>query len=71
VNNFKLWKVSQYGSVRGEVNMKKEIMARGPIACGIDATDKFEAYTGGNHKREREKERKRERERERKKKKLI
>jgi cathepsin X len=47
VNNFKLWKVSQYGSVSGEMNMKKEIMARGPIACGIDATAQFEAYTGG------------------------
>ncbi|XP_066294749.1 cathepsin Z-like [Branchiostoma lanceolatum] len=43
----KLYKVSQYGSVKGAARMKAEIYARGPIGCGIDVTDKFENYTGG------------------------
>eukprot|EP01084_Bolivina_argentea_P224344 379394_1 len=45
--NFTLYWVTQYGPVSGVNNMKAEIYARGPIACGIDATNQFEKYTGG------------------------
>jgi cathepsin X len=44
---FQRWYISEYGKVSGAENMKKEIYNRGPIACGIDATAKFENYTGG------------------------
>jgi len=47
VATYKNWRVSDYGSVSGADDMKKAIFANGPIACGIDATTKFEAYTGG------------------------
>ena len=38
--------ISDYGSISGASAMQKEIMNRGPIACGIDAS-KIEDYTGG------------------------
>lgn len=47
VNKYPLVYVGDYGSVSGADKMKMEIFQRGPIGCGIDATSKFEAYTGG------------------------
>lgn len=37
----------RYGVVRGSINMKAEILARGPISCSIQSTDEFAQYTGG------------------------
>ena len=33
--------VSEYGHVRGELAMKKEILARGPIVCSLAADERF------------------------------
>jgi len=44
---FKRYYADEYGYVSGAENMKKEIYKRGPIGCGVDATDEFDAYTGG------------------------
>lgn len=38
--------IAEYGSISGQDAMQKEIYARGPISCGIDATEILE-YTGG------------------------
>lgn len=44
---YKRWMVSEYGRVTGRDQMKAEIAARGPIACGVMVTEKFMNYTGG------------------------
>lgn len=38
--------ISEYGSISGATAMQKEIFARGPISCGIDAAPILK-YTGG------------------------
>ena len=43
----KKYYVSDYTDLRGEKKMKAEIYKNGPIGCGVEATDKFEKYTGG------------------------
>jgi len=48
VTNYTLYKVGEYAPIRGATNMMKEIMTRGPISCGIDATNELEQdYNGG------------------------
>ena len=38
--------VAEYGTVSGQTNVQKEILARGPVACGIDASPILN-YTSG------------------------
>lgn len=45
--------ISEYGSISGADAMQKEIAARGPITCGIDAGPILQ-YTGGIYKGEGE-----------------
>lgn len=46
ISHFPNASIAEYGSVEGADKMKAEIYARGPIACGVDATPLHE-YTGG------------------------
>lgn len=46
-DNYKVYKVDEYGKVKGEEAMMQEIYQRGPIACGVATPEAFENYTGG------------------------
>ncbi|GMH51523.1 hypothetical protein TrRE_jg2413 [Triparma retinervis] len=53
VTEFPKYTVTEYGKAKGIDEMKAEIYARGPIGCGIDATNAFEEYTGGIYEEEK------------------
>jgi len=44
--------IAEYGTISGQSAMQKEIMARGPIACGIDASPILKYTTGIYTKRD-------------------
>ena len=54
INNYKLWKVGDFGGIKGKANIKAEIFKNVPVSCGIDATTQFHNYTGGVYKEHRE-----------------
>ena len=44
---YRIFKVAQFGDVKGEVNMMQEIYQRGPIVCNIAVPQLFRNYPGG------------------------
>eukprot|EP00344_Euplotes_crassus_P012508 CAMPEP_0196995440 /NCGR_PEP_ID=MMETSP1380-20130617/1553_1 /TAXON_ID=5936 /ORGANISM="Euplotes crassus, Strain CT5" /LENGTH=476 /DNA_ID=CAMNT_0042411107 /DNA_START=469 /DNA_END=1899 /DNA_ORIENTATION=- len=44
---YKIYRLSEYGRVSGEENMKQEIYQRGPIVCNMAITDEFKTYKNG------------------------
>ena len=47
VEDYKAYKVSEYGTVKGEEEIKAEIFARGPVSCTMTVRQSFAEYHGG------------------------
>eukprot|EP00111_Clytia_hemisphaerica_P024179 TCONS_00071254-protein len=47
IKNYTKFHVSEYGSIQGREQMMAELSERGPISCGVMATETFDQYTGG------------------------
>jgi cathepsin X len=46
VSNYTKYEIVEHGTVSGESAMMAEIFARGPIACGVEATQALEDFHG-------------------------
>lgn len=47
VKGYKRWKVLNFGSVSGLVEMSRELFNHHSLICGVEATSTFKKYTGG------------------------
>ena len=44
---YKIYKVSEFGRVKGEQHMMQEVFQRGPIVCNIAVSEELKNYTSG------------------------
>jgi len=47
VEKYPKYYIKEFGELHGAEQMKAEIFMRGPISCGIEATEKLIEYSGG------------------------